>query len=124
MITCLNCIKFPFIAKTELQIRLTNTTEDNSGNVQLYHPSFGWATLCAGSWYGDVDKVICRQLGFTDVSGYLRGQSTCDESGYVTLGHINCTGNEAYIWDCDHDGWNRRDCLQKGCSMNAGASCY
>ena len=49
-------------------------------------------------------RVVCRQLNFTGANftrGYYGGGS-----GTVLLDNIKCTGNELYIWECIHLGWN------------------
>ena len=55
--------------------------------------------------------VVCRQLNFTGaqaVSWRSDEQMIGYEiaSGPILLDNIKCTGNESYIWDCSHRGWN------------------
>jgi deleted-in-malignant-brain-tumors protein 1 len=96
------------IAYSALQIRLVNQTNNKTGRVEIYHPSFGWGTVCGDiSWSKVEGGVVCRQLNFTGANAvmwlsdyYGRG------SGPVLLDRIKCTGNESYIWECRHSGWN------------------
>ena len=98
------------IAYSDLQIRLVNPNSNKTGRVKIYHPSFGWGTVCGiWGWTKVEGGVVCRQLNFTGANavmslwyhyGYRAG------SGPVLLDNIKCTGNETYIWECSHNGWN------------------
>ena len=98
------------LAYSDLQIRLVNPNNNKSGRVEIYHPSFGWGTVCGRRRWTEVEGgVVCRQLNFTRANavmsrwyhyGYRAG------SGPVLLYYIKCTGNETYIWECSHRGWN------------------
>ena len=49
--------------------------------------------------------VVCRQLNFTGANA-VNWNSYVAGSGLVLLHDIKCTGNESYIWECSHRGWN------------------
>ncbi|XP_031560314.1 deleted in malignant brain tumors 1 protein-like [Actinia tenebrosa] len=61
-----------------------------------------WGTVCDDSWGSDDAKVACRQLGFTKAVYY--GYSGRGE-GPVWLDEMRCTGSEASLQDCPHNGW-------------------
>ena len=80
------------------------TLENNTGRLEVYHPGFGWGTVCSRFSGNTVSEIACRQLGFTGATRnipYFEGGS-----GPILLGEVRCTGSESYIWDCSHPGWN------------------
>ena len=107
----------------ETKIRLVNsaTSKNNTGRIEVYHTSFGWGTVCDDRWGETESNVTCRQLGFigaivTRSEAYFgRG------SGPILLDDVQCTGNESYIWDCSHLGWNKNNCVH---SEDVGVECY
>ena len=69
--------------------------------------------------------VVCRQLNFTGASAVMRHSYYYGRgSGPVLLDNIKCTGNESYIWECSHRGWNVYD---PDCAFHlwdVGVDCY
>ena len=106
-------------AYSELQIRLADSTSNNTGRVEINHPSFGWGTVCSDEWDDKDSDVVCRQLGFKGVKNtrlyYGNG------SGAILLDNVQCTGNETYIWECRHNGLNVHNC---GHWKDVGVECY
>ena len=100
------------MAISEAKIRLVNpsTSENNTGRIEVYHPGFGWGTVCGYGGWGDTESgVACRQLGFTGANATRKNAYFGRGSGPVLLHMSNgggCTGRESYIWDCSHRGWN------------------
>jgi deleted-in-malignant-brain-tumors protein 1 len=114
------------IAFSDLQIRLVNPKNNKTGRVEIYHPSFGWGTVCGGFLWTEVNGgVVCRQLNFTGANAVKQNSDYYGRgSGPVLLFNIKCTGNESYIWECSHSGWN---VYPSGCSshyLDAGVDCY
>ena len=90
--------------------------------VKIFHPSFGWGTICQKGLSDYSVTVVCRQFGFDDGVMYV-GVPDGKESGPIFLSDVRCIGNELYIWDCIHNGWNFHDCshsndLVVGCVYN------
>ena len=114
------------VAISEAKIRLVNprTLENNTGRIEVYHPGFGWGTVC-GDWnWGETESgVACRQLGFTGANAAGRGADFGQGSGPILLDmtYGGCTGKESYIWDCRHHGWNNAACSH---SDDVGVECY
>ena len=114
------------LAYSDLQIRLVNPNNNKSGRVEIYHPSFGWGTVCGALRWTEVEGgVVCRQLNFTGASwvmqvSYYYGRG----SGPVLLDNIKCTGNETYIWECSHRGWNVYDPYCASHPYDVGVDCY
>ena len=115
------------VAISEAKIRLVNarTSENNTGRIEVYHPGFGWGTVC-GHYWGDTESgVACRQLGFTGANATRRNAFFGQGSGPILLRMTyggGCTGNESYIWDCSHYGWN--NALFCRHSDDVGVECY
>ena len=96
--------------------------------MEIYHPSFGWGTVCDG-WKVGLTKVeggvVCRQLNFTGASAVKKYSDYYGAgSGPVLLDKIKCTGNETYIWECSHLGWNvyLPECASH--TWDVGVDCY
>ncbi|CAB4042301.1 deleted in malignant brain tumors 1, partial [Paramuricea clavata] len=101
-------------------MRLASTTNNKTGRVEIFHPSFGWGTVCSDEWDDTDSRVICRQLGFTGVSGTSRGVYYGSGAGSILLDDVKCTGKESFIWDCSHRGWNVHNC---GHYKDVGVDC-
>jgi deleted-in-malignant-brain-tumors protein 1 len=113
------------IAYSDLQIRLSNPKNNTTGRLEIYHPSFGWGTACGrfGRWTNVEGGVVCRQLNFTGAKAGKRYNYYGAGSGPILLDNITCTGNESYIWECSHSGWNvyRSYCDHY---YDVGVACY
>ena len=95
------------IAYSDLHIRLVNPKKNNTGRVEIYHPSFGWGTVCGSHWTKVEGGVVCRQLNFTGANAVMQNSNYYGAgSGPILLENIKCTGNKSYIWECSHRGWN------------------
>ena len=114
---------FNFVAAySDLEIRLVNTANNKTGRVEIFHPSFGWGTVCSSGWHGIDSAVVCRQLGFAGVSKTRKWAYYGEGSGPILLDSVRCSGDESYIWDCVHYGWNvHYYCSHSG---DVGVDCY
>ena len=67
--------------------------------------------------------VVCRQLNFTEAKAVMRYSDYYGRgSGPILLDIIKCTGNESYIWECSHLGWNvHMNCIHY---LDVGVDCY
>jgi hypothetical protein len=113
------------VAYSDLQIRLVNPINNKTaGRIEIYHPSFGWGTVCGWRRWTEVEGgVVCRQLNFTDANAVLEISRPYGEgSGPILLDITKCTGNESHIWECSHRGWN----VHYDCNHNddVGVDCY
>ena len=121
-----SAVRFTFFCYdfSEAKIRLVNpttTSKNNTGRIEVYHPSFGWGTVCDDLWGETESKAACRQLGFTGANATRNEAYFGQGSGPILLDDVQCTGNESYIWDCVHRGWNVDDC---GHYEDVGVECY
>jgi hypothetical protein len=101
---------------------LANTKSNEAGRVEIFHPSFGWGTVCDDEWDDTDSRVVCRQLGFTTGVGVtMKGAYYGQGTGSILLDDVKCTGNESFIWNCSHRGLNVHDC---GHREDVGVNCY
>ena len=108
---------------SEAKIRLVNskTSKNNTGRIEVYHPSFGWGTVCDDGWGETESNVACRQLGFIGANATRKEAYFGRGSGPILLDGVQCTGKESYIWDCRHWGWNDALCDHH---QDVGVECY
>jgi hypothetical protein len=114
------CVLFLFIASADLQIRLNGSGNSLNGRVEIFHPNFGWGTVCHDSWDNTDGNVVCRQLGFARANVVRNRAYYGKGSGPILLDEVGCNGKESHIWDCSHGGWNKHDCSH---SEDAGVEC-
>ena len=115
------------IAYSDLQIKLVNPINNNTGRVEIYHPSFGWGTVCGWyrQWTEAEGRVVCRQLNFTGANAVIWHSNYYGRgSGRILLGNIKCTGNESYIWECSNHGWNVYNYACGDHFYDVGVDCY
>ena len=101
-------------------MRLANTKNNRTGRVEIFHPSFGWGTVCDDGWDDTDSRVVCRQLGFSGVNATRTRAYYGEGTGSILLEMVKCTGNESFIWDCSHRGWNVHICDH---SEDVGVDC-
>ena len=92
-----------------------------TGRVEIYHPSFGWGTVCGFQWDDTESGVVCRQLGFNGTNATRKNAYYGKGTGPILLDYVRCTGNESYIWDCRYLGWNIDYCNH---NEDVGVDCY
>ncbi|XP_028412347.1 pro-epidermal growth factor-like [Dendronephthya gigantea] len=108
-------------ANVELKIRLNGSSNNMSGRVEIYHPKFGWGTVCDDLWDMKDGHVICRQLGFVGANKTRDKAYYGEGSGHILLDDVLCSGQESFIWNCYHSGWKQHNCDH---SEDAGVECF
>ncbi|RDD39051.1 Fibrillin-2 [Trichoplax sp. H2] len=100
------------------EIRFVDDRSLNSGRINIYHNNI-WGTVCGYAFDMTDANVACRQLGFnsgaSNYSNYY-GSST----SRIWLSGLRCRGNETYLRDCPHNGWNVHNCNHSG---DIGVTC-
>ena len=100
---------------------MVNAANNKRGRVEIFHPSYGWGTVCDDGWDDSDSAVVCRQLGFNGVSATRWAAYYGQGSGPILLDDVRCTGNEPYIWECSHRGWKVHNCDHY---EDVGVDCY
>ncbi|XP_067319359.1 scavenger receptor cysteine-rich type 1 protein M130-like [Anolis sagrei] len=96
-----------------------NGTSPCSGRVEVFHND-AWGTVCDAGWDLQDAQVVCRQLGCGNASKALGGAHYGQGSGPIWLESINCTGEEAFLKECQKGGWGERSCSH---SQDASVEC-
>ena len=87
-------------------LRLVGSNSPNEGRVQVYIGG-QWVRVCDDGWDDSEAGVVCRQLGF-GTSGRAKQIQTTGSG--ETISNFKCSGNEARLLQCNHNGMNISDC--------------
>ena len=100
----------------------TVTGGQYEGRVEIYH-SGRWGTICDHDWEFEDAQVACRSLGF---SGTVRATTNAyygRGTGRVWLDHVECTGTETSLTNCQHRSFGSVDSDCRDHSQDAGVVC-
>ena len=98
------------------EVRLVGGSGPHEGRVEVLH-NHAWGTVCDDGWDLQDATVVCRQLGWTvavALSSYGEG------SGPIWYDNVRCSGSEANITQCAHDGLGVHNCDHR---PDAGVLC-
>lgn len=90
-------------------MRLAGGEADNEGRVEIFY-SGQWGTVCDSLWDLTDASVVCRALGFRNVTKALGGAAFGPGSGPIMLDEVECEGTELSLADCRSLGWMQSDC--------------
>ncbi|XP_066275529.1 uncharacterized protein [Branchiostoma lanceolatum] len=102
-----------------IDTRLVGGSGDHEGRVEVYHNG-QWGTICDDSWNQPDVEVVCRQLGFTGALWATSSASFGQGTGQIWLDNVVCSGSEAGLEYCSHNGWGNHNC---GHHEDAGVVC-
>ncbi|XP_030046921.1 scavenger receptor cysteine-rich type 1 protein M130 [Microcaecilia unicolor] len=101
------------------KLRLVNGENQCSGRVEI-HFSNTWGTVCDDSWGMSAADVVCRQLGCGHALKAQGKASFGEGNGLVWLSAVQCTGREAYLWQCRSSTLGHHNCSH---GSDAGVIC-
>ena len=89
-------------------MRLVGGSGPSEGRVEVYYGQ--WGTVCRD--YFDIRdaKVVCRELGYPGATGYSCCAAYGQGNGPIWLDDVACTGTEASLYDCSHNGFGIHNC--------------
>lgn len=102
-------------------MRLVDGVTNFYGRVEICHDN-DWGTVCDDLWDINDARVVCRQLGYTDLSQVaitVLG-NVPDGTGQIWLDNVRCTGNELRLTDCPANPFGSHNCIH---SEDAGVIC-
>uniref|UniRef100_A0A8C5ZUY7 SRCR domain-containing protein n=1 Tax=Marmota marmota marmota TaxID=9994 RepID=A0A8C5ZUY7_MARMA len=101
------------------QLRLVDGDSRCAGRVEILQQG-SWGSICDDSWDLNDAHVVCRQLGCGVALEATISAHFGEGSGPIWLDELNCTGEEAHVWQCPSQGWGQHDCRHK---EDAGVIC-
>ena len=99
-------------------VRLVGGSSDNEGRVEIFYGE--WGTVCDDFWGLEDATVVCRQLGYLRAVFAYRTSQFGQGTGPIWLDNIHCTGTEARLDQCPHNGIGVHNCIH---FEDAGVQC-
>uniref|UniRef100_A0A8C5UT88 Lysyl oxidase homolog n=1 Tax=Microcebus murinus TaxID=30608 RepID=A0A8C5UT88_MICMU len=79
-----------------------------------------WGTICDDDFTLQAAHVLCRELGFTEATGWTHSAKYGPGTGRIWLDNLSCTGTEKSVTECASRGWGNSDCTH---DEDAGVIC-
>ena len=97
------------LQSSNYDLRLIGGYSEYEGRVEIYYDG-QWGTVCDDGWGIPDANVVCRQLFGSNALSAPCCASFGYGSGYIWMDTVACSGNEAALSDCSHNGWGYHDC--------------
>ncbi|XP_047405650.1 LOW QUALITY PROTEIN: antigen WC1.1-like [Sciurus carolinensis] len=101
------------------ELRLVDGDGRCAGRVEILRQG-SWGSICDDSWDLSDAHVVCRQLDCGMALEATISAHFGEGSGPIWLDELNCTGEEAHVWQCPSQGWGQHNCRHK---EDAGVIC-
>ncbi|MEJ1286588.1 hypothetical protein NN561_017596 [Cricetulus griseus] len=79
-----------------------------------------WGTICDDDFTLQAAHVLCRELGFTEATGWTHSAKYGPGTGRIWLDNLSCSGTEGSVTECASRGWGNSDCTH---DEDAGVIC-
>uniref|UniRef100_A0A2K5RX37 Lysyl oxidase homolog n=1 Tax=Cebus imitator TaxID=2715852 RepID=A0A2K5RX37_CEBIM len=79
-----------------------------------------WGTICDDDFTLQAAHVLCRELGFTEATGWTHSAKYGPGTGRIWLDNLSCRGTEQSVTECASRGWGNSDCTH---DEDAGVIC-
>ncbi|XP_077035557.1 uncharacterized protein LOC129121823 [Agelaius phoeniceus] len=104
-----------------VELRLAGGGSPCAGRVEVKLQGH-WGTVGDDSWDIEDAEVVCQQLGCGSASiAYYTHERFGVGDGLISLALVNCSGDEATLWDCEIRGWGPYNSSIHG--LNAAVVC-
>ncbi|XP_053836721.1 antigen WC1.1-like [Vidua macroura] len=88
-----------------VELRLAGGSSACAGRVEVKLQG-QWGSVGDNDWDMEDAEVVCQQLGCGSASGAYYARDTFGLEGWlVSLVQVDCSGNEATLWDCKIRSW-------------------
>nr|XP_054491308.1 uncharacterized protein LOC129121822 [Agelaius phoeniceus] len=88
-----------------VELRLAGGGSPCAGRVEVKLQGH-WGTVGDHSWDMEDAEVVCQQLGCGSASiAYYTHERFGVGDGLISLALVNCSGDEATLWNCEIRGW-------------------
>ena len=92
---------------------------NHEGRIEIFYNG-EWGTVCDDG-FDDIDAgVVCRELGYPGAVRYSCCAGYGQGTGSIWLDDVACTGSEASLSDCSHNGVGVHNC---GHGEDVGVAC-
>uniref|UniRef100_A0A5F9DG96 Lysyl oxidase homolog n=1 Tax=Oryctolagus cuniculus TaxID=9986 RepID=A0A5F9DG96_RABIT len=91
----------------------------SEGRVEIQRAG-EWGTICDDDFTLQAAHVLCRELGFTEATGWTHSAKYGPGTGRIWLDNLSCSGTEQSVTECASRGWGNSDCTH---DEDAGVIC-